>query len=166
MLFQSKISLIVLLYSINFMFSQELIENNNINDYQISSEKYVPSQNGSILMHVNIWGKVVKPGRQLVYDGIDMATLLSIVGGPGSGANMKKVRLYREVADENGQLVYEINLDNFIRNGDRSDFIEIKPNDTILIPQTVTSLLLTQVGTLNTLLSFLNFYLIINSQFN
>ena len=117
-------------------------------------------------MHVNIWGKVVQPGRKLVYDGIDMATLLSIVGGPGSGANMKKVRLYREVADENGQLVYEINLDNFIRNGDRSDFIKIKPNDTILIPQTVTSLLLNQVGTLNTLLSFLNFYLIINSQFN
>ena len=41
----------------------------------------------------------------MVYDGIDMATPLSIVGGPGSGANMKKVRLYREVADENGQLV-------------------------------------------------------------
>ena len=113
MLFQRKISLIVLLCSIHFIFCQELIENNNISDYQISSEKYITSQNGSILMHVNIWGKVVKPGRQLVYDGIDMATLLSIVGGPGSGANMKKVRLYREVADENGQLVYEINLDNF-----------------------------------------------------
>lgn len=117
-------------------------------------------------MNVNIWGKVVSPGRQLVYDGIDMATLLSIVGGPGSGANMKKVRLYRELPDDNGQSVYEINLENFINNGDRSDFIKIKPNDTILIPETITSLLLNQVGTLNTLLSFVNFYLIVNAQFN
>ena len=166
MFLKIKIKSMLLIVLVNITFSQELITNNNIlNDYQISSEKYV-NQNGSIFMNVNIWGKVVSPGRQLVYDGIDMATLLSIVGGPGSGANMKKVRLYRELPDDNGQSVYEINLENFINNGDRSDFIKIKPNDTILIPETITSLLLNQVGTLNTLLSFVNFYLIVNAQFN
>ena len=44
-------------------------------------------------------GDCKNPGRQLVYEGVDLVTLLSIVGGPMQGANMKKVRLYREVPD-------------------------------------------------------------------
>ena len=91
-------------------------------------------------MYVNIWGTVKNPGRQLVYEGVDLATLLSIVGGPMQGANMKKVRLYREVPDLDQKLTYIIDLESFISTGDRSEFIKIKPNDTILIPQKLSKL--------------------------
>ena len=64
-------------------------------DYQISSERYLTSSNGNIMMNVNIWGHVRSPGSQIVYDGIDFASLLSTVGGPMDGANLKMVRLYR-----------------------------------------------------------------------
>ena len=79
-------------------------------DYQISSERYLTNDKGSIMMNVNIWGAVGTAGSHLVYDGIDFASLLSIVGGPSSGANLKDVRLYREIPDADGVLVYHIDL--------------------------------------------------------
>ena len=84
-------------------------------DYQISSERYLTNTKGSIMMNVNVWGHVKSPGNHIVYDGIDFASLLSIVGGPIDGANLKDVRLYREIPDENGILVYQIDLNEFIR---------------------------------------------------
>ena len=128
-------------------------------EFQVSSERYVTME-GNIMMYVNIWGEVKNPGRHLVYDGIDIATLLSIVGGPETSANMKKVKLYRELPDEANQMVYNLNLEKFIKTGDRSNFIEIKPNDTIQISSTLFSKFLNQVSTINTLLSLLNFYFI------
>ena len=142
------------------LFSQEeTVTAPTLSDFQISSEKYLTDQKGNIMMYVNVWGHVGNPGHQLVYDGIDLATLMSVVGGPNTGANMKKVRVYREIPDADGTLVYHIDLNNFINTGNRSNFIKIKPNDTIIVPQKLSSYFLTQVGTINTLFSIINIYL-------
>jgi len=127
--------------------------------HQVSSKRYFTDEFGNILMNVNVWGHVNKPGRHVVYDGIDLATLLSTVGGPKSGANMKKIRLFREIEDENKKLIYEINLEKFLKTGNREDFIKVMPNDTFVVPQTVTNYVMSQVGTLNTFLSMANIYL-------
>ena len=58
--------------------------------YPRSGERYITDEDGVIIMWVNVWGQVNKPGSYLVYDGVDLATLLSITGGPKSGANLKK----------------------------------------------------------------------------
>ena len=94
-----------------------------------------------------------------------MATLLSMVGGPRQGANMRRVQLFREVPDSNNKLSYEIDLTPFIISGDRSSFVKIKPNDTILIHRTTSSLIIEQVGTFNTILSLFNLYFIIRQSF-
>lgn len=133
-------------------------ESSSFSEFQISSERYLTDENGNIMMNVNIWGQVGTPGNHRVYEGIDLATLLSFVGGPQSGANLKKAKLYREVPDENGQIVYHIDLNDFYQTGDRSNFIKVKPNDTIIIPQKPFSYFLTQVGTVNTMLSLINLY--------
>ena len=149
------------------VFAQGLTEEDNrFSDFQISSQNYLTDQKGNVLMHVNIWGTVKNPGRQLVYEGIDLATLLSIVGGPMQGANMRRVRLYREIPDEDQKLIYIIDLESFINTGDRSEFIKIKPNDTILIPQKLSSYVLNQIGTVNTVFSLLNLYFAIEARYN
>ena len=132
-------------------------------DYQISSERYLTDVKGNIMMYVNVWGHVGQSGHHLVYDGIDLATLMSVVGGPNTGANMKKVRVYREVPDADGTLVYHIDLNNFINTGNRSNFIKIKPNDTIIVPQKFSSYFLTKIGTINTLFSLITIYLQLQS---
>ena len=134
-------------------------ESPKFSDFQISSERYLTDKTGNIMMNVNIWGQVNSPGSHLVYDGIDFASLLSVVGGPIDGANLKNVRIYREIPDADGSLVYHIDLNEFISSGNRSKFIKIKPNDTIIVPQKFSSYLLKQVGTINTLFSIINIYL-------
>ena len=128
-------------------------------DYQISSERYITNSKGTIMMNVNVWGHVGSPGSHIVFDGIDFASLLSIVGGPIKGANLRQVKVFREIPEADGSLVYQIDLDEFINTGRRSAFIKIKPNDTIIVPQKFSSYLLNQVGTINTLFSLINIYL-------
>lgn len=133
------------------------------NDFQLSSERYFSNSDGQIRMKVNVWGHVERPGGHFVYDGIDLASLISIVGGPKSGANLKKVRLYREAPDENGETTYDIDFNDFVKNGSRNNFIKINPNDTIIIPQKLSNIIIAQIGTVNTLFSLIMIILQIQS---
>jgi hypothetical protein len=153
-----KYNLSLLMFGLLFA-QNNIAEQPTFSDFQISSERYLTDDNGNIMMYVNIWGHVGSPGHHLVYEGIDLATLMSVVGGPRTGANMKKVRVYREIPDADGSLVYHIDLNNFINTGNRSNFIKIKPNDTIIVPQKISSYFLTQVGTVNTIFSLVTIYL-------
>ncbi len=124
-------------YFLPFLLFGLLVAQDNVDeppafsDFQISSERYLTNSDGSIMMNINIWGHVNSPGSHLVYDGIDFATLLSKVGGPIDGANLKNVRIYREIPDVNGSLVYHIDLNEFIQTRDRSKFIKIKPKSCL-----------------------------------
>ena len=138
---------------------ESIIQNDNKNSYTISSERYISDVNGNIRMNVNVWGHVTNPGNHLVFDGIDMVTLLSIVGGPKSGANLSKIKIIREVQGKDGNLVYIINFNKFLNSGDRSAFIKIMPNDTILISQKLSSNILSRASNINTILGLLTLYL-------
>ena len=157
--FQSRLFIILLM---SVQLTAQYQSNENIvtkPQYNVSSERFFTDESGTILMNVNVWGHVNRPGRHMVFDGIDIATLLSVVGGPKSGAELKKVKIFREVPDENGQIIYTINIAKFLKTGDRSEFIKIMPNDTFIIPQKTSSYMMEQVGTINTVLSILNIYL-------
>jgi hypothetical protein len=154
-----KIKYLLSLLLLGLLFPQgDIAEQPTFSDFKISSERYLTDGNGNIMMYVNIWGHVGQPGHHLVYEGIDFATLMSVVGGPNKGANMKKVRVFREIPEEDGTLVYYLDFEKFVSSGDRSEFIRIKPNDTIIIPEKISNYILTQVGTLNTFLSLFNLY--------
>ena len=131
----------------------------NINFQPNTGARYISSNDGVLRMYVNIWGHVSNPGRILVDDGVDLATLLSLTGGPNKGANMKNVRVYHEYPDKNGNIVNIIDFTEFLKTGDRSNFINIQPNDTFIIQQTVLSYIIEEVGTVNTLMNFINLYL-------
>ena len=89
-----KIKYTLSLLMFGLLFAQNNIaEELTFSDFQISSERYLTDAKGNIMMYVNIWGHVGNPGHHLVYEGIDLATLMSVVGGPKSGANMKKIRV-------------------------------------------------------------------------
>ena len=154
-----KIKYTFLLLIFGLLFAQSNIaEQPTFSDFQISSERYLNDEKGNIMMYVNVWGHVGSPGHHLVYEGIDLATLMSVVGGPNTGANMKKVRVYREVPEEDGTLIYHLDFEKFVSSGDRSEFIRIKPNDTIIIPEKISNYILTQIGSFNTFLSLFNLY--------
>ena len=144
----------------SFLQSQLISEEKSIiKDYQLSSEKYITIEDGSVFMKVHIWGAVGQSGTFQVDEGIDFASLMSSVGGPSRFANLKKIRLYREEPDENGQLVYFIDLHPFLKIGDRSNFPKIKPNDTIVIRKTWTGVFIDEISTVQTIFTALTFFI-------
>ena len=121
--------------------------------------RYVSGKDGIIRMYVNVWGHVGKPGRILVDEGIDLATLFSLTGGPRKGAKLNSVRVYHEYPDKEGNIVHIIDFTDFLKSGDRSNFITLQPKDTFIIRQTAFSYQIKEVGTINTLMSLINIYL-------
>ena len=157
-----KLMILIILNYLNIVLAQEIGVNNR-NEYQISSERYITDSDGNIRMNVNVWGHIGQPGNHLVFEGIDIVTLLSMVGGPMNGARLDRIKIIREVPEENGQLIYTLNFNEFINTGDRSNFIKIKPNDTIIIPQKISSLLISSASGINTILSLITIYIQITS---
>lgn len=158
-------TIVIFLRSISFLSAQPAREQTSSQDmsiaredYSVSSKRYITDEEGNIMMWVNVWGHVKSPGHHLVYDGIDLATLMSVTGGPQFGANLKKIKLFREVPDNKGKLQYTIDLDTFLESGDRSSFVKVLPNDTYIIPQKTSAVIWSQVGTVSTLLGFINLY--------
>ena len=150
----------IILSYMTLVFAQDQIpDNRDENSYKISSEKYITDLDGNIKMNVNIWGHVAQPGSHMVFEGIDMVTLLSSVGGPNIGAKLDKIKLIREIPEWDGKLIFTINFNEFLESGDRSNFIKIKPNDTIIVPQKLSSVLITSASGINTILGLLSLYL-------
>ena len=88
--------MIVVNIFLKIIIAQQITDDNEVrfSDFQKSSARYMTDEKGNILMYVNVWGEVQTPGHHLVYEGIDLGTLLSIVGGTKAGANLKKVRIF------------------------------------------------------------------------
>lgn len=96
---------------------------------------YFTDSYGNILMNVNVWGSVNRPGPVVVPEGADIALLLSLAGGPADGANLKKIRVNRAQPDESGKMTYRLNLETYAKEGDRSMLMAMQPNDTVIIPK-------------------------------
>jgi len=108
--------------------------------YPIAQDSYFTDDYGNILMYVNILGEIVRPGQFIVRENADFSTILALSGGVKPDANLKKVLVIRREPDDNGKQAYIVNLKSFYKKGDRSTFIALKPNDTIVIPDKSISL--------------------------
>ena len=117
----------------------------------INGQEYIASDDGTLLMYVNIWGHVKNPGTYLVYEGIDLVTLISLAGGPQTGANLNNIRIIHDSKDNQ---ITQINLEKYIKNHRTS--ITIRPHDTIYIKESVASYLFNKVNLLNTILQIAN----------
>ena len=146
-------NILVFLLLISFNFSQN---NGKVGytgevrkDYVVSGEEYVTGEDGNLLMYVNIWGHVKNPGTYLVYDGIDLMTLISLAGGPLSGANLSKIKLIRSGQNQ------LINLDKQL-NKSSGDLTIIQPHDTVYIKETTTSYLVSKANIFSIFIQMVN----------
>lgn len=103
--------------------------------YPIAQDSYFTDDSGNILMFVNILGKVARSGQFIIRENADFSTILALSGGLAPDADLKKVLIIRHEPDKNGKQAYVLNLKPFYKKGDRSGFIALKPNDTIIIPE-------------------------------
>lgn len=152
---------IIYIYIISFGFCLE-----NLEIPQNTGARYVTTGDGILRMYVNVWGHINSPGRILVDEGVDIATLLSLAGGPEKGAKLNNIRIYREYPDNSGLASFTVDFTEFLKTGNRDGFIPIEPNDTIIIRQTAWSYFIDEIGTVNTIMSLINLYLNLSNMNN
>ena len=149
-----------IMITFSFILSQEFQtgEDKDLVSPQRARQRYITGEDGVARMYVNVWGHVNKPGTYLVYDGMDLVTLLSIAGGPKQGAGLSKIKLVREFPDDEGKFVHYIDFKKFISSGDRNVLVKVSPNDIYVISMKPSSYILSHVNLVNTFLSIMNLY--------
>lgn len=107
--------------------------NNDLSQFTTRGNEFVSgAQPGSVLMRVNLWGGVGKPGIHHVPAKTNLINLLSYAGGPVKNAILKKVTIKRNTGTENKKIV--VNVAEIIE-GAASPSIPLEPNDIIVVPE-------------------------------
>jgi hypothetical protein len=124
--------------------------------------QYYLGEQDELLIKVNIWGLVRRPGQYMVPKDTDLISLISFAGGPLDQAKMKKVKIIRALApaatssgaiigaksselmlasrtggavlgSSSAQQVIEVNVKKYLETGQQSLIPELQPGDTIVV---------------------------------
>jgi hypothetical protein len=87
---------------------------------------------GAILMPVNLWGSVGKPGIHHIPTRTDLVTLLALAGGPAADAELDDVVIKRRNGKE--ELILKIDAEEVLTEaGVQSPVLEA--NDIVIVPR-------------------------------
>lgn len=96
--------------------------------------QYFLGTDDQLLIKVNIWGFVAKPGQYLVPSDTDLISLISFAGGPRDGAKLSDIKLIRTDQSKNSkQKIINIDVKKYIKKGEESLIPKLQPGDTIII---------------------------------
>ncbi|HVP37446.1 MAG TPA: SLBB domain-containing protein [Terriglobales bacterium] len=122
---------LVLFQISNLVWAQEeektLAQRNTGMDYYLS-----PGADNQLLIKVNVWGEVLKPGIVEVPDNTDLLSLISMAGGPTESAKLSKVKIVRNFTENR---IFTINVQDCVRDGKAEQIPLIKPGDTVIVPR-------------------------------
>ena len=120
------LSFLILTISINLSYGQD--------EKYPRGAQYFLGTNDQLLIKVNIWGFVAKPGQYLVPSDTDLISLISFAGGPVDGAKLSKIKIIRAALQKSKkQNIIIVNVKKFTKKGDASIIPRIQPGDTIII---------------------------------
>ncbi|MDW7680740.1 MAG: SLBB domain-containing protein [bacterium] len=96
--------------------------------------QYFLGTDDQLLIKVNIWGFVAKPGQYLVPSGTDLVSLISFAGGPREQAKLSNITIIRATSTAKSRnQVMKINVDQFIKYGDQQMIPKLNPDDTVIV---------------------------------
>ncbi|MBL7033173.1 MAG: SLBB domain-containing protein [Candidatus Delongbacteria bacterium] len=124
-----------------------------------AAEYFLGSQD-ELLIKVNVWGRVLKPGQYNIPSGTNLIELLSAAGGPAERARLSEVRLVRNYHDE--ERIININIKRYLKTGNPNLIPELMPGDTVIVSGSVSQLLASSVQVFYQLSIILNVYYLLS----
>ncbi|MBN2411867.1 SLBB domain-containing protein [candidate division KSB1 bacterium] len=120
-----------------FITSTLLFSQTNNTTTGSGAAQYILGGRDQVLMAVNIWGFVGKPGQYMVPYGTDLISLLSYAGGPREEAKIKSIKVVRGGDGETKQgEVIEVNVKEYLDKGNNNSIPTLKPGDTVVVSGT------------------------------
>jgi hypothetical protein len=102
--------------------------------------QYYLGQANELLIRVNVWGRVLRPGEYFVPATTDLLTLISVAGGPVAKARLGDIQVVRaSTANQEGEVIV-VNLRKYLKTGDKRLIPALKPEDTVIIHGSVWQL--------------------------
>ena len=112
--------------------AQDFGSSQNPNQIQIPTSdrpaQYILGSGDVLLITVNLWGHVLKPGIYSVPSSFGIIDLLSSAGGPLQSARLNDVRIIRK-----SQEVVTVNVQEFIKTGNQNLLVPLQPGDVIIV---------------------------------
>jgi hypothetical protein len=117
--------------------------------------QYILGGDDVLLIPVNLWGHVQRPGIYSIPSSYGLIDLLSAAGGPLKSARLSDVRVIRR-----NQQVIKVNVDNFIKTGNSDLLPVLKPGDTVIVSGNVADIFAYIVGIMRDLAIIVNVFLV------
>jgi protein involved in polysaccharide export with SLBB domain len=129
--------LIIIIYS-PMMYAQEVQPQLQFGD---RPAQYILGGKDILLINVNLWGHVQRPGIYSIPSTYGLIDLLSSAGGPLTTARLSEVRIIRS-----NQEVISIDVEKYIRTGESSLLPVLRPGDTIVVSGSVQDAFVRFIG--------------------
>jgi hypothetical protein len=101
--------------------------------------QYYLGQANELLMRVNVWGRVERPGQYFVPATTDLITLISAAGGPKTASRLTDIAVVRPSEEGENQVIL-VNVKKYLKTGDKRLIPNLKPEDTVVVNGSVWQL--------------------------
>ena len=123
---------LVLILSLNPGLAQEMDSQVRYGD---RPAQYILGGKDMLLINVNLWGHIQRPGIYSIPSNYGLVDLISSAGGPLSTARLSEVRIIRS-----DQEVVSVNVEEYIRTGNSKLLPVLLPGDTIVVSGSVANI--------------------------
>ena len=103
--------------------------------------QYILGDEDVLLISVNLWGNVLKPGIYSVPSSFTIIDLLSSAGGPTRSARLSDVRIVRK-----NQEVIIVDIEKYIKTGNQDLLVPLQPGDIIIVSGSISDIFGRVVG--------------------
>ena len=94
--------------------------------------QYILGSDDVLLVNVNLWGHVQRPGIYSIPSMYSLIDLISSAGGPLKTARLSDVRIVRK-----NQEVIQVDIEKFLKTGNVELLPLLQPGDTIIVSGSV-----------------------------
>lgn len=117
--------------------------------------QYILGDKDVLLITVNLWGHVKKPGIYNIPSNFTLIELLSSAGGPLKTARLNDIRIIRK-----NQEVITVDIEEFIKTGDSGLIPQLQPGDTIIVPGSISDIFTRIVAVMRDFVIILNVFVL------
>lgn len=110
--------------------SFELLQNESYSRFSAGSEYLSGQEPGTVMMKVNLWGAVRKPGIHHVPVKTDLIALMSYAGGPNDNAILDEITIKRVKGNRQSKLQVDLNQ---LIHGDGVQDLALQPDDIVVV---------------------------------
>lgn len=125
--------------------------------YSDRPAQYILGGGDVLLISVNLWGHVLKPGIYSVPSSFGIIDLLSSAGGPLKTARLNDVRIVRK-----NQEVITVNIEQFIKTGNQDLLVSLQPGDVIIVSGSISDIFVQVVQVMANIAIILNVIILAN----